>query len=152
MLGVHNTPSSDICTTTVELVLKEKTKSSVLSPTRRLYSETIKARASSGKVCPKHRPKIGGLLLRKRTALVTCAVCSTCTATVFRKKYSHASLRCSCVHFSRDVRVYLLFRNRAFAETRKLKVMAGKLVTITVGFSFNSTFLSLLIDGRLQLP
>ena len=32
---------------------------------------------------------------------------------------------------------YLLFRKRAFAETRKMKAMAGQLVTITAGFSFD---------------
>ena len=47
---------------------------------------------------------------------------------------------------------YLLFRKRALAETRQVKAMAGQLVTITVGFPFISTFLSLLIDGRLQQP
>ena len=34
-------------------------------------------------------------------------------------------------------------RKRAFAETRRVKAIAGQLVTITVGFSF---------DGRLQQP
>ena len=38
---------------------------------------------------------------------------------------------------------YLLFRRRTFAETRKVKAIAGQVVTITVGFSF---------DGRLQPP
>ena len=39
--------------------------------------------------------------------------------------------------------VLFLFTNRAFAETREVKAMAGQLLTVTVGFSF---------DGRLQLP
>ena len=47
---------------------------------------------------------------------------------------------------------YLDFRRRTFAETRIVKAMAGQLVTIIVGFTFKSTFLSPVIDGRLQLP
>ena len=53
-----------------------------------------------------------------------------------------------CVHFSRDVRSTFCLGSEPSQKLVKVKAMAGQVVTITVGFSFNSTFLSLLIDGR----
>ena len=70
----------------------------------------------------------------------TCAVCSTCAATVFRKKYPHASLRHSCGRFSRDVRSIFCLGGEPSQKTRKVKAIAGQLVTITVGFSIDDRF------------
>ena len=73
----------------------------------------------------------------------TRAVCSTCAATVFRRKNPHASPSSLSSSLLSRCSEYLLFRRGAFAETRKVKATAGQLVTITVDFS---------LDDRLQLP
>ena len=73
----------------------------------------------------------------------TSAVCSTFSCNCIPQEITSPNSSMFFCSFHSRCSGYLLIRRRAFAETREVKSMAGQLVTITVGFSF---------DGGLQLP